>query len=63
MSNDRTGTWDQIKSKLDAHWGKLSVEHLCLRQSRSQADSRPCAAKAQPEALMPEGLALARHGS
>lgn len=63
MSNDWTATWDQIKSKLSAHWGKLSVEDLRLLQSRSEAGSRTPRADSQPEALTRDRLALARHGS
>ena len=68
MNKDRTATWDQItwgriKSTLSAHWGKLTVEDLCLLQCRSEARTPMPPTHSQAGALTPDGLALARHGS
>lgn len=61
MSDDRiTVGSDQIKNKLTAHWGKLSVEDLCVMQVRSDLSSATPAADSADATLAPGGLALAR---
>ena len=55
MSNDRTaGTWDQIKSKLSAHWGKLTVEDLCHMRGRDAVSARTPPAGSEADALTPD---------
>jgi hypothetical protein len=64
MSTDRTAsTWDQIQNKLSAHWGKLTVEDLCLAYGGGETGARTPLADSQPEALMPGRLTLAPTGS
>lgn len=64
MSNDRiASTWDQIKKKLNAHWGKLSVEDLCLQHARSELSSGTRPADSAVATPAQGRLALARSGS
>lgn len=64
MSSNRTvGTWDRIQNKLSAHWGKLTVDDLCLTQSPGETQTRIPLADSEPKALVPDRLALAGSGS